>query len=47
VVGAGVWWTVRSSALASVGMHRPIGGARWALIAVLFATLAALMFVPW
>jgi hypothetical protein len=40
VAGVCVWWTVRGSALASVGVpHQPIAGGRWALIAVLFATL--------
>ena len=48
IAGIGVWWTVRSSALASLSVpKRRIGGGRWALIALLFAVLAGLVFVPW
>jgi hypothetical protein len=48
MIGVGVHWTVRSTAL-----HRPSGSSgmtgwsRWVLIAVLLTAAAAIVFVPW
>jgi len=49
VVGVGVHWEVRSSALSGepVASRRLSGRIRWCLVAMIFSAVAAIVFAPW